>query len=313
MTPASPIRLTTDLASRAALLSVVSNVGLMVLKIGVGLTSGSIAVLSDGIDSAQDVVASAIVLVSVRIGRRPPDPDHPYGHGRAETIAALLQATLITVAAGYIIYRGVERLISPVEQIDSFLALGAVAATAVVNYLVVIYVAHVARVTNSPAIASDARHLWTNIVQAVAIFVALSLVAVTDELIFDSLVALGLGAYLLWIAGGIFWTSFNDVLDVSLRREDLEYIERCIRAEDGDVRGFHDLRTRRSGQHRYIDFHMLVAPETTVKEAHEVVERIEGAIRLRWPRAEVMIHVDPWEGEVIAVPIEDAEPSEEEL
>jgi cation diffusion facilitator family transporter len=305
MTPASSQRVTADMASRAALLSLGSNIVLMVLKVTVGIISGSIAVLSDGIDSAQDVVASGIVLVSVRIGRRPPDEEHPYGHGRAETIAAMLQAALITLGAGYILYRGVERLIRPVEQIDSTLALAAITTTAVVNFAVVLYVQRVARLTNSPAIASDARHLWTNIVQAVGIFVALVLVAVTDELIFDALVALALGAYLLWIAGSILWTSVSDILDVSLKPEDIAYIEQCIIGAQRDVLGFHDLRTRRSGQHRHIDFHVLVRGDMTVSQSHQVVESIEAAIHHRWPSAVVMVHVDPKEAEEVQhLPVE---------
>lgn len=288
------LRFTSDLATRAALLSLVSNVCLMVLKLAVGVISGSVAVLSDGIDSAQDVIASGIVFISVRIGRRPPDPQHPYGHGRAETVAAILQATLITAGGAYILYRGIERLISPVEQIDSTLALAAIAVTALVNYVVVLYVGRVARLTHSPAIAADARHLWTNIVQAGAIFAALLLVEVTGILAFDAIVALVLGGYLLWIAALIYWSSIGDILDVSLKPDEIEFIESVIESTGSEIE-FHDLRTRRSGQIRYIDFHLAVPGEMTVADSHEIAEAIERAIKRRWPGAYVMVHVDPRE------------------
>lgn len=311
MSGAFSIRLSTDLATRAALLSLVSNLFLMVLKISAGIASGSIAVLSDGIDSAQDVVASGIVFASVRIGRRPPDLHHPYGHGRAETIAAMLQATLITLGGGYITFRGVERLISPVEQIDSTLALIAIGITAIVNFIVVLYVGHVAKVTNSPAIASDARHLWTNIVQALAIFAALVLVAVTGLIVFDAVVALLLGAYLLYVAGLIFWTSIGDILDVSLKRDEIDFVDRAITSQQGHI-GYHDLRTRRTGQIRYIDFHLMVPGDMTVAQSHDITEAIEATIKRRWPGALVMIHVDPAHDEpVIRVPIEEAEGTSE--
>jgi cation diffusion facilitator family transporter len=285
-----------DLASRAALLSLVANLALMVLKVSVGLITGSIAVLSDGVDSGQDVLASGIVLVSVRFGRRPPDLAHPYGHGRAETLAASGQAALIMVGAAFIAFQAVHRFLNPPEGIQVSPALIAIAITAAVNLLVIRYVAHAARATRSPALEADLRHLWTNVAQALGVFVALALVEATGEVVFDAAVAAVLGAYLAFTAAAILWSVIADVMDRSLPELELAFIEETILRHPGPVQGFHRLRTRRSGQHRYVDFHLIVPADLRVDQCHEICDEIESALKGRWPTAVVTIHAEPADG-----------------
>jgi cation diffusion facilitator family transporter len=285
-----------DLASRAAVLSFVANTGLMVLKLTVGMITGSVAVLSDGIDSGQDVFASAVAFASVRFALRPPDVSHPYGHGRAETLAAMFQSFLITGGAVYIAFRAVQRLTDPPGHIDANVGLLAMLVTAVVNLAVVRYVGRVARVTDSPAIASDARHLWTNVVQAVALLAGLGLVVVTGDVVFDALAALLLAAYLFWTAGHILLTSLHDVLDASLDAEDVSFIQDAIMKHRDEIAGYHRLRTRRSGQRPYIDVHVIQPPSMTVARAAEIVDKIEADICCRWPDAIVTIQTEPADG-----------------
>ena len=285
-----------DLAGRAATLSLVANLGLMVLKLSVGVITGSVAVLSDGVDSAQDALAAAIALVSVRFGSRPPDLSHPYGHGRAETVAATLQALFIAVGGAFIIFRAVDRLIDPPSSIGTSLGLVAMAITAGVNLVVGRYATRVARITGSPAIASDARHLWTNVVQAAAVLLGLALVALTGELAFDAIAALALGVYLGWTATAILLAAVGDVLDKSLSEEEVHFVEEAILAERGEIAGYHRLRTRRSGQRRNVDFHLILPPALTVAEAHVITDRIEGRIQSRWPGSAVTIHIEPSDG-----------------
>jgi cation diffusion facilitator family transporter len=288
--------LPSDLASRAAVVSFLSNTALMVLKLTVGVITGSVAVLSDGIDSGQDVFASAVSFFSVRFAMRPPDLEHPYGHGRAETLAAMFQSFLISAGGVYIVVRAVLRLLNPPADIGVDLGLGAMAITALVNLVVVQYVGRVARQTASPAIESDARHLVTNIVQAVSILVGLGLVAVTGEVAFDAVVALALAAYLFWTAGHIFWDSLHDIMDVSLSDEDLRFIEEAILKHRDEIVGYHRLRTRRLGQQPYVEVHVVQPPHMTVAEADAVVDRIEAEICGRWPGAIVTIQTEPADG-----------------
>ncbi|HLF72470.1 MAG TPA: cation diffusion facilitator family transporter [Dehalococcoidia bacterium] len=281
-----------DLAGRAAALSLVANFGLMLLKIVVGVVSSSVAVLSDGIDSAQDVIAAGIAFASVRIGARPPDLTHPYGHGRAETIAAWAQSMLIAGGGVFIVYRAIHRLFNPPDRIHADIGLIAMLIAAAVNLLVGQYATRVAKLTHSPAIASDARHLWTNVVQALCVMTGLALVSITGEFAFDAIVALVLGAYLLYTAGNILVGVLSDVLDGSLTEEEIDAVEQAIRAEQPVV-PYHRLRTRRSGQSRHVDFHLILPPEMSVAEAHVIADRIERRIQALWDGTVVTSHIEP--------------------
>lgn len=283
-----------DLAARAAAVSFTSNVTLMALKLAVGITTGSIAVLSDGIDSAQDAIASTFAFVSIRVANRPADAEHPYGHGKAESMAAAAQAVLIAAGGGYIVLSAVQRLIERDAQINTGPGLIALAVTALVNVGVALYVGRAARQTGSVALHADTRHLWTNVVQAVAVIVALTLVAVTDNVVFDPAFALALAAYLFWTAGAVLRTAWGEMMDVRLPASEEELIVRCLeRYRERGVRGYHQLRTRKSGRQRYVDFHLLVDPERSVAAAHELSELLEQEICALLPGATVTVHLEP--------------------
>lgn len=282
-----------DPASRAATLSVLLNAVSMVLKLSVGVVSGSVAVLSDGIDSLEDFIASGIALASVRYGARPPDLGHPYGHGRAETIAATIQALLIGVGGVFVIYSAVRRIADPPESIDTGIAIVVMLIAAGANFALVQYTSRIAKQTNSPAIASEARHLMTNVVQAGAVTLGLVIVLVTDEVAFDGVIAFILGCYLLWIAAGILKTSVGDVLDASLDPDEVVMLQQAIREVAGESNGFHELRTRRTGQVRHVDFHLAFPDSTTVLAAHRQIEEVERRIEAMWPGTVVTVHADP--------------------
>ena len=143
------------------------------------------------------------------------------------------------------------------------------------------------------AIASDAKHLMTNVVQAIAVGAGLVLVGVTGRQIFDPIVALLLAAYLLWIAFGIVRVALHELVDSALPEETRRTIEACLAHEAHGMRGYHELRTRKSGRETYIDAHVLVDPALTVSEAHLLVEHFENDLRAQVPSAIVSIHVDP--------------------
>ena len=282
-----------DIASRAATLSLGSNIVLMVAKIAVGLAFGSIAVLGDGIDSAQDVFASGLAFLAVRLAMTPADEEHPFGHGKAEGLAALAQAALITGGAAFIAGTAVYRLVTERVEVTVAPSLVMMLVTVAVNLSVAAYAMRAARISGSVAIASDARHLLTNVVQAGAIIAALVLVGITGNEVFDPLVALGLAAYLLWIAFRIARSAIAELYDEALPRHELALVEACFADPHDGVRGFHGLRTRKSGREKYIDVHMLVDPAMTVSDAHRRIEDIERHIVEGIPDAVVNIHIDP--------------------
>jgi cation diffusion facilitator family transporter len=287
----------TDLASRAAALSFTSNLTLMVMKFVVAIMSGSIAVLSDAIDSAEDVVASLFAFISIQLASQPADEEHPYGHGKAESLAAAGQALLIAGGGGYIIVRAVQRLSQHHVQIDTTPGLIALSVTAAVNVGVVLYVGRAARLTGSVALKADTRHLWTNVVQALAVVLALALVAITGHSIFDPIVALILAVYLIWTAAQVFLTALSEIMDMRLPKHEQALIEACLREHKSDsVRGYHHLRTRKAGRQRYVDLHLIVDPNQTVEAAHTVCDGLEEAICSRLSGAVVTIHLEPDDG-----------------
>jgi cation diffusion facilitator family transporter len=282
-----------DPASKAAMLSVASNGALMALKLTFALLFGSVALLGDGVDSAQDLVASALVFFSVRLALQPADEEHPFGHGKAESLAALSQAGLIAAGAVFIVVAAMRRLFADDHEIYVGPSLVAVGITAIVNLGVAGYAFRAARLTGSVAVRSDARHLMANVVQAVAVGGALVLVGITGNHVFDPLFALLLAVYLVWIAIGILRDALSELLDTSLANETLRAIDECLALPRSGLRGYHALRTRKSGRETHIDMHMLVDPGMSVSEAHVLTDAVEADLRNHVDGAVVTIHVDP--------------------
>jgi cation diffusion facilitator family transporter len=282
-----------DIASRAAVLSFASNLLLMLMKVAIGLAFGSVALLGDGVDSAEDVFASGLAFFTVRLALQPADETHPYGHGKAESLAALSQAALIAGGGAFVAIAAVRRLITHDVEIAVGPSLAATGVTVAANLGVAGYAFRAARISGSVAIAADARHLLTNIVQAGAIAVALVLVGVTGKHAFDPAVALLLAAYLGWTAYGIARTALRELVDTALPEATVEALRACLAHESHGMRGYHRLRTRKSGRQRHIDLHVLVDPQLTVSEAHALVEDLEGDIHRIIPGAVITIHLDP--------------------
>ena len=290
----------TDLASRAAALSVASNALLMILKVTVGLMFGSIAVLGDGIDSAEDLFASGLAFFTVRLAMQPADEAHPYGHGKAESLAALSQAALIGGGAIVVAVAAVRRAMADDTDIYVAPSLATMGVAAVVNLGVAAYSRRAARITGSVAIAADARHLMTNVVQALAVGAALLLVGITGNHIYDPIFALLLSAYLLWIASGILRTALQELLDSALPEDTRTQIRECLGHDSHGMRGYHDLRTRKSGREILIDVHVLVDPNLSVSEAHRLTDHLANDLKSAIDGAIVTIHIDPDERETDA-------------
>jgi cation diffusion facilitator family transporter len=285
-----------SIAVRAATLSFFSNLSLLILKLVVGLISGSIAVLSDALDSGEDLVASAAALFSVSIARRPADLEHPYGHGKVETLAAAVEAGVIGLGGAFIAYQASERIVHGGRDVDVGIGLIAMAVAAVLNTVVSRYVGRAAKATESLALASDAKHLQTNVVQALAVFTALVLVAISGINLFDPIVALLLAAYLWFAAFGLLRDAVAEIMDVRLPEEDESQVHQSILQHHPQVRGFHHLRSRRSGRLRYIELHLLVDPQRSIQEVHDLCDQIEADIQKRLPGAVVTIHPEPDDG-----------------
>ncbi len=285
-----------NIAVRAATVSLIVTLGLLVLKLTLGLISGSIAVLSDALDSGEDLLAATAALFSVQVAARPADWEHPYGHGKAESISAAVSAGVVGLGGGFIVYQALRRIVEGVESIDVNIGLAAMVTSAVLNLAVAGYMGAVARRTESMALSAEARHIQTNVAQALAVIAALLLVRFTGQELFDPLVALGLAGYMWWMALGLLRSALGEIMDIRLPEEEERQVHESILAHQADVGGFHHLRSRRSGRQRYIELHLLVDPARTIQEVHNLCDAIEADIAERLPGAIVTIHTEPDDG-----------------
>ena len=281
---------------RIAAISLSATVGLLALKLTLGIVSGSIAVLSDAIDSATDLVGGTAALVSVRVAIWPADEDHPYGHGKVESISASVAATVVAIGCGFVVFQAVRRLVEGSPEIDVIVGLAPMIVAALANLILAYYMRREARSSQSLALASESTHLQTNVVQAMAVIAGLTVVGITNERLFDPLVALGLAAYMAWTAVNLAREALSEIMDVALPDDELRAIHDVIAAHKDDIRGFHRLRSRRAGPTRHVDMHLIVDAQRTVEEAHTVCDEIEREIQEQLPGAVVTIHLEPDDG-----------------
>ena len=283
----------------AARLSVGSNAGLVLLKLIIGFGSGSVSVLSEAAHSAGDLLASGIAYFSVKASDLPPDRDHPYGHGKIESISGLAEALLLIFAATYVIYEAVNKLLhpSPTEMKGVALGLGVMALSAVLNFFLSIYLHRVAIETDSPALTVDAAHLRSDVFTSVGVFVGLALAKATGNALFDPLTALIVSAMILLTAARLCRESLLPLLDARLPAEEEKAILDVLDGED-QVLAYHKLRTRKSGSQRHADVHVLIDDHCTLVQAHDLTEMLEDRIREALPAIHVHIHVEPYEAEM---------------
>lgn len=278
----------------AATLSVISNSALVVLKLLVGLLSGSVSIIAEGIHSANDLVASLIALVSVRIAELPPDKEHPYGHGKAESISAAVEAILIVGAAAWIVVEAIQKILKP--RPVEYLGWGtAVMGTSVLlNVLVSRYLFRVAREEDSPALEADAHHLATDVYTSLGVLAGLAVTWLTGWHVVDPLVAVAVAALILRIGLSLTAKSLHHLMDAQLPTAEVSRIEGILNG-DPRIHSWHNLRTRKSGNTRHIDLHIVFRTDATLLEAHQVADDLEKRIAKELAPAHVVIHVDPYD------------------
>jgi cation diffusion facilitator family transporter len=278
----------------AATLSVVSNSVLIALKLAAGAITGSIAILTEAIHSAIDLLASIVALVSVRRADVPPDEDHPYGHEKVESLAATIEGMLILVGAGVIIYEATRRLVTGSEIESLGVGIAVIAFSMVANLAVSTFLSRRAEALDSPALEGDAAHLRADALTSLGVLAGLLLVEITDEPAFDAIAALLVAVAIVVSGVRIMRRSGRALIDEAPPPEELDRIEATIAAADiAEMVGYHKLRARRAGRRRWIDLHVQFREGTTLERAHEAAHQLRDAIRAELGGADVLIHVEP--------------------
>ncbi|MEN2786453.1 cation diffusion facilitator family transporter [Sphingomonas qilianensis] len=283
-------------AVRAALASVGMACFLLLLKGFAAWHTGSVAMLGSLADTGLDLLASLVTLYGVKLAAEPADHDHRFGHGKAESLAALFQVALITASAAGIAWRAILAFgdTAPTQDADFGIGVSLIAILATVILLA--YQRRIIRQTGSVAIMADNVHYQSDVLLNGSVIVALVLDQYLGLRGADPVMGIIIA---LWLAWGAFQASSNAIdqlMDKEWPEEErANFIE--VAARQPGIKGIHDFRTRRSGSHEFAQFHMEVARDLTVFAAHDIVEGVERALRKAYPKVEVLIHLDP-EGHV---------------
>ena len=279
-------------ASRAAGLSASASGALTVIKLALGVVTGSVAILSEAVHSATDLVAALIAFWAIRAAAKPPDRQHPYGHERAENLAALLEGALVVAVGVLVTVESGRRLAIGGEVRHLGLAIAVMSGSALVSLSVGVHLRRLARSTESPALAGDALNLQTDAAMAAAVVVSLIGVAATGSEILDPAIAILVGLVICVAGGRLCWSSAQVLADSNLPEEEIREVEAVLRRLEAEGFGFHKVRGRRAGAKRHIDLHMVVPPETTVREGHILSGRVKRELIVAVPNAEVLIHLE---------------------
>jgi len=265
---------------------------LVATKIWAWQATSSISVLSSLVDSFLDVLASSITVVAVYYAMQPADSEHRFGHGKAEGLAALAQSLIITISAVYVWIEAAERLTNPKAIGSPMIGVGVMGVSIALTLALVAYQRYVVRATGSMAISADSMHYQADLAVNLSVAIAVMLAGWTNWSLIDPLVGFGVAAYILWSTYGIATRALDVLLDRELPPEDRERIRELAIAHP-DVHGFHDLRTRFGGSTYFIQFHLELKPDTTLLNAHRIMDHVEDAIHEIYPKCEIIVHTDP--------------------
>lgn len=286
-------------ALQAAYLSLLVGCGVFALKWTAYRLTGSVALLSDALESIVNIVAALAAVWAVGLSRRPADANHPYGHTKAEYFSAVLEGVLIVLAAFTIVREAWPRLLAPtapqtvgVGLLVSLLASG-------LNLALAAFLVHSGRLARSPALVADGQHVLSDVVTSLGVLLGVGLAWLTGFWLLDPLLAILVAANILWVGWRLVRDSVGGLMDESLKPEELEQIRHALHQAvqglvlEDKVIEIHDLKTRRAGPSTFAELHLVVPGEMSVAEAHDICDRLEETLRQLLPGARLTVHVEP--------------------
>lgn len=278
---------------KTALLSIGSNTFLIIMKLVVGIITGSVSIISEAIHSTMDLLAAVIAYFSIRLSSRPADKSHNYGHEKLENISGVIEALLIFLASALIIREAVKKIMSnePIASIGMGFVVMFISAA--VNFLVSRRLYKVAREEESVALEADALHLKVDVYTSLGVGAGLLLIYITKINFLDPVVAILIAIFILKESYDMLKRAFSPLVDSRISDAEIQIIESSIAQLDRNKVDFHDLRTRRSGNIKHIDFHLDLPENMTVAEAHDICDRIENEIEEKLRNTKILIHVEP--------------------
>ena len=268
------------------------NVALSVMKVAIGLSAASLALIADGIHSLSDIATDVAVLLGLRLGSREPDKSHPYGHGRAETFSGGLVALILIVVGGAMIYYATLAIARDEMTVPRFAVLiAAVISIAAKEWLYRI-TQKVAIQSHSPALYANAWHHRSDAFSSVAVVIGF----ISLEFGFghgDQVAAIAVGMMIIWVGVKIVGDTFRELAEAAVDPDTIEHIKEIINS-DSSIRQYHKLRTRMVGREVFLDLHILVDPDLAITAAHEIAERLEKTLDEQITRPiNITVHIEP--------------------
>lgn len=279
----------------AAGLSITSNAVIILLKFAAGVISGSISIISEAIHSMSDFLASVLTFFAVMKSSEPADKEHPFGHGKYEDMSGFIEGGLIIFAALYIIYESCKKLfLNHTFEVDTTLGIAVMLFSVIANFFVSSILFKVAKKSNSISLFADGEHLRTDIYSSLGVMAGLILIKITGIHILDPIIAILVALFIFKAGFSIAKETLNNLLDGSLPCEDLKLIEDIINSYDNKhVKGYKNLKARRSGPSKDIEITILFPNDMTIDECHNICDEIEELIEQKLGHVTIMIHAEP--------------------
>jgi cation diffusion facilitator family transporter len=280
-------------ATKYAIASLGVALVVLALKSAAYAVTGSVALLSDALESIINVVVAAAAFLALRVSAQPPDADHPFGHHKAEYFSAVLEGALIIVAALAIFREAYFHFLEPkvLEAPGLGIAINVVASA--INGVWGWHLLRVGRQVRSPALIADGKHVLADVVSSAGVVGGVIAAVLTGWMTLDALVAGCAGVYILLSGWQLIKESVGGLMDQAVDPETLARLKACIAKEAEGAIEAHDIQTRHAGPATFIQFHLVVPAQMTVSGAHDICDRIENALRQAVPGARVTIHVEP--------------------
>ncbi|HEY0291804.1 MAG TPA: cation diffusion facilitator family transporter [Hansschlegelia sp.] len=282
-----------DEGARLALASIAVGLLVLGLKIMAYVMTGSVALYSDAAESIVNVAAAVGVFLAVRLAAAPPDRNHPYGHHKAEYVSAVVEGVLIVIAAAAILNEAWTVFRAPREISLTPIGVGANVAASVINAVWGLLLLRRGRALRSPAIVADGKHLMTDVVSSIGVLAGLGAALASGQAWLDPAIACAVALNVLWSGAMLVRASVGGLMDEAAPAETERRIRAAIATHAEGAIEAHDLRTRHAGRLTFVDFHLVVAGDMRVAEAHDICDRIERALLDQDADIVVTIHVEP--------------------
>jgi cation diffusion facilitator family transporter len=268
-------------------------ISLIIFKGAVSWLTGSLSVLAQATDSLLDLVSGIVTLIAIDVSDKQADEEHPYGHGKVDDIAGVSQGILIAIAGGLIIYSSIQRIISGTAMKLAEAGIAVMLVSIVASIILSRHLKKVARTSNSAAIEASANNISADVYSALAVIIGLIVVRLTGLSIVDTIMAIAVAGYVLKIGYDTIRKPFSKLIDARVSASEEEIIKKCIMRHSHEVVGFHRLRTRQAGDQYYVDIHIVMRSEITLKHSHKICDQIEDEIRDGLPNSSITIHPEP--------------------